>query len=275
MNKLKFKVDSGKCIRCGACIEDCVAKVFGWNNDLPAVIPEQEDFCIGCQHCLTVCPTGAVSIFGLNPENSMPVKTNDWPTAEQMTKLMRERRTIRKYRAESVDPDLIDNLLKTLNYSPTGRNERKLNFTVVENRESMKHLLDNIVKTIIEKGDDGSEVGSLIYRMSKEYAGNGEDILFRGAPNLLMAWNDPPAACDREDVIISLSYFELLAQCSGLGTTWCGYLKMVVDRFPELRPLLSLPRDAYFYTMLFGYPAVKYPRTVQRDTPERIKKLRY
>lgn len=275
MNKLEFIVDKDKCIRCGACIEDCVANVLGWQNNLPAVIPEQEESCIQCQHCMAVCPTAALSIFGLNPEKSMSVKESEWPTMEQMEKLMRGRRSTRKYRQESVDADLLDRIMTTLCYSPTGRNERKLNFTVIENRESMKYLLDNIVKMVMKKGNDGSEIGSLIYRIAEKYADNGDDVLFRHAPNLLIAWNDPPASCDHEDVIISLSYFELLAMSAGLGATWCGYMKIVVERFPELYTLLEIPRGAYFYTMLFGYPDIRYPRAVQRDNQKQIRKLRY
>jgi ferredoxin len=39
----------------------------------PATNPKRVHHCIRCQHCLAVCPTGAASIFGVNPDTSLPL----------------------------------------------------------------------------------------------------------------------------------------------------------------------------------------------------------
>ena len=73
---------------------------------------------------------------------------------------------------------------------------------------------------------------------------------------------------------IALATFELLAASAGLGTVWCGMLKMALELAPDLKPLLDLPAEGvHYYPMLFGYPAVEYARTVQRDGAATIKRL--
>ena len=99
------------------------------------------------------------------------------------------------------------------------------------------------------------------------------DEIFRGAPHLLVVSAGEKATCAKEDVDLSLAYFELLAQCSGLGTVWCGMLKLVLDAAPELRSCLDLGPETPFYGMLFGYPAVRYARTVQRDDAASVRRF--
>jgi hypothetical protein len=74
-----------------------------------------------------------------------------------------------------------------------------------------------------------------------------------------------------QDVTLTLAYFELLSQSAGLGTVWCGYLKVVLEALPSLKPLLGLVSDDIYYGMLFGNPAVKYARTVQREGSARVR----
>jgi nitroreductase len=77
-----------------------------------------------------------------------------------------------------------------------------------------------------------------------------------------------------EDVDLAVAYFELLAQTAGLGTVWCGFLKFAFEIVPELKSLVGLPADHAYYAILFGYPAVHYPRTVQRDSAAKVVKVR-
>ena len=85
---------------------------------------------------------------------------------------------------------------------------------------------------------------------------------------LLLISNDNDASCVLQDPFIFLSYFELMAQNSGVGTLWCGLLYWALkDILPDLLPKLGIPENHTLgYAMLFGYPAFSYYRTVERDT---------
>jgi nitroreductase len=106
------------------------------------------------------------------------------------------------------------------------------------------------------------------------FAERGVDMIFRGAPHALIVSAPVDAPCPREDVALALAYFELLAYSAGLGTVWWGMLKMVLETLPELKSLFGLAPGEVYHGMLFGAPAVRYPRTVQRDDAARVVHIR-
>jgi len=101
----------------------------------------------------------------------------------------------------------------------------------------------------------------------------GVDMIFRGAPHMLVVSAGPESVCPEEDVNLALAYFELMAQSAGLGTVWCGMAKMTLEVVPELKQTVGLTPGHFYYAMLFGLPAVRYSRTVQRDDAARIHRV--
>ena len=99
------------------------------------------------------------------------------------------------------------------------------------------------------------------------------DIIFRGAPHALIVSAPLNTPCPAQDVILALAYFDLLAQSARLGTVWWGMLKMVLETLPELKPLIGLPAGHVYYAMLFGSPAIRFRRTVQRDAAAIVRKV--
>ncbi len=93
------------------------------------------------------------------------------------------------------------------------------------------------------------------------------DIVFRGAPQMLIATHHKDHHAGLVDTIIGLSYVELMAQSMGIGTLWCGLAKLVFTILaPDLEKRLGFPEDQQLgYVMLLGKPKIKYHRGVQRD----------
>ncbi len=276
--RLEFKADSARCSRCGACALDCPVKIIKQEKgSLPSIAAELEESCLRCQHCLAICPTAAISILGLKPEDSLGLKPEDLPGFEQEERLLRGRRSVRHYRKESVKPELIDKLLAAIANSPTGCNAMDLTFTLIDGKADMDRFLEKAICSLEKAKKEGripEELGFL-YGAVEAYRKDGVDLIFRGAPHALIVSSGEKATCPAEDVVIALSYFELLAQSAGLGTVWCGYLKFVLDAAPELKDLLGLPRKAQFYAILFGHPSVHYARTVQRDKAAEIRRAKF
>ena len=270
---LKFRVDAEKCNQCDACVKDCPSEIIHRTGTVPEVVAQDEASCLECQHCLAVCPSGAISVFGLKPENSLPLFDGAIPSYQQMKTFVRGRRSVRQFSDDDVPPALIDELLADLAHAPTGVNYRDLTFSVVPNRKAMGVLLENVIQAIEAKQITGPALHEFVTDTAQEYRNNGRDAIFRGAPNLLIAYPGEKAACGHEDTIIALAYFDLLAQSAGLGTTWCGMIKAIADMVPEIRKLLGLAPDTYFYAMMFGKPAVSYARTVQRDSTAQIRQI--
>jgi nitroreductase/NAD-dependent dihydropyrimidine dehydrogenase PreA subunit len=274
MDTLKFSVDTEKCVQCKSCTKICLSEIIHWKGTTPEVTEPAEGGCLACQQCLAVCPSGAISVFGLKPENSSPLLDGAIPSFQQMKTFVRGRRSVRHFRDEDVPSTFVDELLADLAHAPTGGNARDLIFSIVPNRKSMEILREWVIKAIEAKQESGAAlIDEFFAHAVKAYRNEGKDLIFRGAPHLLIVSPGTKAICGHEDVILALAYFELLAQSANLGTTWCGLIKFVADMIPETRNLLGLAPEGYFYAMLFGKPAVSYARTVQRDSDAQIRRI--
>ena len=120
-----------------------------------------------------------------------------------------------------------------------------------------------------------SFVGQYMGMALKGWQEEGKDIIFRGAPHLLLtsAPKNPP--CPVRDTHIALATFQRMAHARGVGTVWDGLFMMVLSLLPNLTRRLGIPDDHMLgYAMAFGEPAVEYHRTVQRG-PARVNVVKY
>lgn len=265
MNSVGFSVDKERCISCEACVSDCPYLILTMVGDSPAVVVDRESMCIKCLHCLTVCPTGAVSICGFDPGDCLDME-NRFPDAEQMETLIRGRRSVRKYEDENIESSVMERLLQVSWQAPTGVNARAVLFTVVDDKKIMNKLRTAVMKRLAElvRDDHLPEHLEFFAGFVKLWQEQEIDILFRGAPHLLITSAPKNCPCPEQDCIIALSYFELFAQSLQLGTVWDGLARLAfTELMPEFSEKIGIPADHIFgYVMAFGKPAVEYHRTV-------------
>jgi ferredoxin/nitroreductase len=273
-NMLDFKLNKDRCIKCGKCVADCPPMCIVMKKDsFPAISDEAK--CIRCQHCLAVCPTGAISILGADPDDSMDL-AYELPTAHSMETLIKGRRSVRSFKKQSLEGATVRKLLETAWHAPTATNAQGVLFTATMNADVTEALGREIYARLgsllpeLDPGKDG--LAHKYMRMAHgAYTKHGVDVILRGAPHILVASAPKTVPFPQGDCLIALTTFELLAQTIGVGTLWDGMLNWcLVDFFPDLAAKLGVPEDhAIGYSMIFGRPAVQYPRTVQR-IPEKM-----
>ena len=280
MSMLDFTVDTITCTRCGECVADCPARIIAMEEGIPTIAPDKEAACYRCQHCLAICPTGAVSILRLKPTGSIPLSGN-LPDPDKLENLIKGRRSVRRYKPENLEPELLKRLLDVAWNAPTGRsptgvNARDVLFTVVDDREKLAKLRDKVMAGLgrlvrEERLPEGLEFFADFVCLWEE---KQVDILFRGAPHLLVASAPSQGASPVPDCLIALTYFELFAQSLGVGTVWNGLTKWAINNIlPETRQRLGIPDDHVIgYVMSFGKPALRYYRTVQHG-PAKIHRM--
>jgi len=267
---IQFQVNEERCILCGECVNDCPAGVIIL-DDYPVITKEEN--CFRCQHCLAVCPTGAVSILGRDPDASKLLEGNMVDPASLET-LIKGRRSVRRYSSKFLDPALIDELLDIACHAPTGVNSESVLFTVVKDGEIMKGLRQEVMAQLTNLADDNKLpegfAGQYLAMAVSAWQESGLDIIFRGAPHLLITSAPKDSPSPAQDTVIALTTFQMMAHARGLGTVWDGMAMMALAVIPGLAARLAIPEDHLLgYAMAFGEPMVEYYRTVQRG-PARV-----
>lgn len=258
MKNLSFSLDKGKCVKCGLCVSDCSSKVIKFGDD--GYPYSESDECLGCQHCLAICPTGAISVFGKNPEESL--KNENMPSDEQMESLIKNRRSCRQFKLENVNPETINKLKDIMNWVPTGCNFKDLHFSFIEDYKNLDSIKERLYKKLKFLIKFMPVKGSL--KRYKNAILSGEDMIFRNAPHMVVVSVNKKAPCANIDPVIALSYFELYAQTLGVSTLWCGLAYKTLPLSKEVMKELGIPKSHKMaYAMMFGYPSINYKRAIQ------------
>lgn len=271
-----FSLNKDRCSKCKACVRDCAFKALGIGEDGYPCLAEPSR-CMHCQHCFAICPNGAIVFDGKCPEDSVAVEGLPLPKGNEVINWLKVRRSIRRYRKEDVDRDVLERILHSLGNVPTGCNARGLKFTCISTMASMDAFRAKFLETI-ENHRDGTKLLPRWLASPAIQLRNGKgDMFFRGAPGMLVISSDettPGVTTPTEDIASAITCFELLAESHGIGTCWCGFLKLVQQQVPELlEKTLGIRRTTPFYAMLFGYPALTYARGVQREMDAQVEWL--
>ncbi len=277
-----FALDKAKCIKCGSCINVCSGMVLERDvDDYPKMISFPRfgwSGCWRCEHCLAVCPKGAISIFKKEPEDSLPVPPTEM--GSYMEQLITNRRSCRRYRDRNVEPGIIDRILSAMTSVPTGGNTCSVEYTIIDDKNRVKEIRDvayHKMEEAAKKRIYTSTFSSFYYSKMKqsEKTVRKGDLLFCGAPHLFIAHQQAIgkwAEDSKADCIIATAYFELLANAFGLGTIIMSYAADVLKELaPEAKDMLNIPSDHYMGLIVgFGYPEITYARGVQKERRGKI-----
>lgn len=273
----EFQVDKSKCIHCGFCEKVCNGAVIAYDEDRFPYMKPFERFggagCWKCQHCLAVCPVGAISIFGKHPEEC--TGKPDPKLGEEEVKLVNYRRSCRRYKDKDVDPKIVDQILSAMENVPNGGNFMNIEYTVVDDKELARQIRDTAFQEMEDAASRGvyaSTINQQYYEQMKERAKvvRKGDLLFSGAPHFFIAHadaNNPFAGEIKNNCVIADAYFEILADSFGLGTLIMSYAPTVLNEIaPKARKMLRIP-DSHCIPLVvgFGYPEIKYARGVCKD----------
>ncbi|MFO7706939.1 MAG: nitroreductase family protein [Desulfobacterales bacterium] len=267
-----FEVDGEKCNRDGLCVQECPARIIRLGPEDPIPVPEEDfkDYCIACGHCVAVCPTEALRLDWLGPQQCPPVEPELQLSREQAEQFLRSRRSIRTFKEKSVERAKLDKLLEVACCAPSAKNNQPWHWTVVERPADVRRLAGLVVEwmrgVIAEKP---KVAATLSFTRVVSAWDSGFERVCRGAPHVLVAHGDKNYGFGAEDTALALSYLELYAPVLGLGTCWAGYFYSAVNAYPPLFEALKLPaRHKALGALMVGYPAFRYRRLVPRKPPK-------
>jgi nitroreductase/NAD-dependent dihydropyrimidine dehydrogenase PreA subunit len=265
-----FQVNRKTCARDGICAACCPAQIIALTEEgYPQPAEGAEELCIRCGHCVAVCPTASLSHREMPVEHCPPMDLSLIPGPEQCEHFFRARRSIRTYKDEIPDPDRIQRIIEMARYAPTGHNTQCVEWTVIGDRSELNSLAELVVDWMRWMIQNMPQMASAVH-MDKTIArwDEGEDVIFRGAPMLILAHANKdlppaPAACT-----IATAYLELAATTVGLGGCWAGYFMAAAGYHQPLQEALPLPEGNKCYAaLMIGRPRYSYQRLPLRKPP--------
>ena len=97
----------------------------------------------------------------------------------------------------------------------------------------------------------------------------GTDTILRNAPAIVVASAPEEAISGFGDLVLALSYLDLMAPTMGLGTCWAGLLYGAMLHIPSIKSAVGIPTGhPYHFPLMLGYPDVKYYRIPERRVPK-------
>lgn len=284
MNNLaQLHIDRTKCSGCGRCVQVCPGSLFFLDPSHHAAHHPIERFgwdgCWKCQHCLAVCPNGAIRILGKDPKDSLPAPPIE-TAAPVLDALVANRRSHRRYQARNVEKETIRHLIGLLQNAPNGGNKLQVEYALVDDVEQMDRLrtfaserMDALAACgIYPDGYDAKSFQDL--KRAEETV--RPDMLFCGTPHLLIPHAPADVGCGWQDTAIAGTYFELLCAAHGLGAILMSFCLDVLKRMPDVWSLLHIPDDHCVSMAIdFGYPMIPYARGVQREDAVRSEVLSF
>ena len=95
--------------------------------------------------------------------------------------------------------------------------------------------------------------------MGLEEAEKGNDLLFHGAPAVIVIYGDTTGSTPLEDAQYASYNITLLAHSLGLGTCYIGYATEAINRVAKIKKSLKIPDDYKIHSVLtLGYPDVAF-----------------
>lgn len=254
----RISIDPTKCNKDGICISSCPFGLLVPDGEgVPVPVEMAPELCVNCGHCLCVCPTGAVTLNEITADDCTPVQRDLTADREQVTQLFRARRSIRAYKDEPVEREILEQLLDLSRWAPTARNLQPVHWLVLTAREDIATLSRMTGEWLRHRG---------VYPGVVEAIDNGHDMINRNAPCLLIAHTASDAVKPVEDCSIALTTVEAAAPAFGLGACWAGFLMTAAKEEQAIAEFLKLPQNhAVQGALMLGKPKFRYQRIPPRD----------
>jgi len=281
-----------KCNGCGRCLSVCPDHTLSLAEGR-AVVSGQR--CMACGHCVAACPKRAISLTGPDGLDFETIALDErWLApggieAETIVRFLASRRSCRNYRQEQVAPEVLRDLIRGAITAPSGTNSQGWSFHIIRERKGVENLGESVARfyrrinrlaanPVIRLADRIFGRGALSRYRERHLAtvaeglaawdNEGKDLLFHGAPAVILIAALPGASCPAEDAILAAANLMLTAHAMGLGSCMIGFAVEAMRRDRRIKAELGIAGDEEIHAAIsLGYGKEKYSRICRRRRP--------
>ncbi len=278
-------IDNSKCTLCIKCVEVCPKEILSVQNNEIVIV---NDGCILCSHCYCVCKFNAIHFNELKQPSFSFGHTaliKDEIKPFEIISFLHSRRSTRKFRTDSVDDKIIHDLIEAAVLAPSASNCQRWQFVVINGREKVLMLAEDIQQFFIKlntiAGNLFLRYASIFFAGKKiltyyknnyksvtlglERAKDGKDLLFHGAPCVIIIHSDMEGSMPIEDGQYAAYNIALVAHAMGLGSCFIGYASATLNSTHYIKQKLNIPKHNRVHAVLaLGYPNVEFVKNAMR-----------
>ncbi len=196
---------------------------------------------------------------------------------DALMQVMRERRTVRLYKADAVSSEDVQRVLEAARWAPSGANAQPCEYIVVTERATLDHIDKALRERRLRRMELRKEAEQKYALPSKDALADGSALIVVCADGRMM--RSFPSS-QREDITVAepmhtfwasigaaVENLHLAATTLGMGIVW---ISVDPDMGEVLRELLNVPDELEIvFCLPLGYPA-RVPAVPTRRTSEEI-----
>jgi nitroreductase/NAD-dependent dihydropyrimidine dehydrogenase PreA subunit len=292
-----LRIDKEACKACGICGDVCprhIPETIVQDDEKITIISlERLNLCMKCGHCAAVCPNRAIQVECLNEEKFAPVKELNIDD-NQLLSLMKQRRSVRRYKDKPVPREIINRIIDAAHSSPTGTGGRTTGVIVIDNPKTLvtfselvyelyegleKNLKNPIARFFIKRKTGKKMIRTLqdfvmpgMHWYIRWYREGKSNEILRDCPALMLFHSPIYEPMGAENCLIAAFHAIMMAQVMRIGTCFNDLIPPACNRIPEIRKLLGLPVDREVYASItMGYSKYQF----KRIPPRKLAEVRY
>jgi nitroreductase/NAD-dependent dihydropyrimidine dehydrogenase PreA subunit len=279
-----------RCNSCGLCVKICKDFSLKMENGKPVVSDRPVFGCIACGQCMAVCATKAIEISGREMSATDLIDLSGFKNAadyDQLKNLMVSRRSIRDFKDQAVNEDLIEKIIAAAVSSPMGLSPSDVSLVVIKGKDKVREFSSEVIDyfrkiswlftfpMIWAWRLTGKESYKLIKSFAKPLvmffadpkAKYGNYLLY-DAP-LAMYFLASPYS-DPADPYIPATYAMLAAESLGLGSCMIGSIHPTIQYgAKKLKRKWNIPAKSLAgIVVIFGYPKYIFKSGIRRTFAE-------
>ena len=180
------------------------------------------------------------------------------------------RRSTRKYLDKEVSQELLEKIIETGRYAPSGGNSQSNHFLVIQNKQIIAHLVK-----MVEKAFSQMEITENMYRSlqnSINLSKKGGYVFCYNAPVLIIVANKKDYGNNQADCALALENMMLEANDLDLGSCYINQLKWLNEDKKILSYLQSLGMnedERVYGSLIVGYPDTNDGKPLRKALPRK------
>ena len=272
---VNIAISKEKCRKCNQCLDACpLTQCLGFKTLEDTGL---RSMCIRCGSCMAICSHEAISVEGLAAASPVaPI-----PSSDEMLNLIRQRRSIRAFKSQPINPDDWRKLLEAVKYAPTGHNVQWIDIMIIQSPEVLgklaqagmemfrelsqrvnKPILSSIYKRML--GPHTYSVfskSSYFYQQQVEMVIQGKDPVLFNAPAIMLFLGSKTELMAKTEADLAAQSVALYAPTLGLATCYSGIVSASFSgMYPGIKKIVEIP-DGYTVhnALIVGYPKYTLP----------------